>query len=195
ADLPIESANPAGVFGSPMFVKAVGHDERLAVLGDRDVTESCSACCFRHRLYRIFAVRFHGVHMQVAEEIAAIDQARKSPARRRFDFTLPFSQLWRDPGKAERFVYVLLMESGDAYIIGVPKQSVFVQLESKADRPITEGDGVRLRACEVLKRGASTVGGHDSQVGLKATGKQHARLGCSPSEYSFDQPIAGELVH
>ena len=67
--------------------------------------------------------------------------------------------------------------AGDAAVVGDAEQAVFVQLEAEADGAIAQRDVVRLRAGEVLHRGAAAVGRDQPQIGLEAALQQDARLG------------------
>ena len=56
-------------------------------------------------------------------------------------------------------------------------------------------DVVRLRAGEVLHRGAAALGRHEPQVGLVAAAQQHARLGVALAEHALDARVRDEGVH
>ena len=59
------------------FVEAVGHRERLAVVGDREVCEARRPRRARHRLQRRRGRRSRSCAVQVAAQVAALDQARQ----------------------------------------------------------------------------------------------------------------------
>ena len=52
------------------FVEPVGHRQRLAVIGDRDVFEAGVARREHHRLEVVLAVGLGRVHVQVAAQVA-----------------------------------------------------------------------------------------------------------------------------
>ncbi len=66
------------------------------------------------------------------------------------------------------------------------EQAVLVQLPAAFERAIAQRDVVRLRAGEVLQRGAALVGRDDAQVGLEAAAQQHAGLGVAVAEHALD---------
>ena len=60
-----------------------------------------------------------------------------------------------------------LGRAGDRLVVGV-EQAVLVQLPAALERAVAQRDVVRLRAGEVLQRGAALLGRDDPQVGLEA---------------------------
>ena len=62
-------------------------------------------------------------------------------------------------------------------------------------RAVAQRDVVRLRAGEVLHRGAEALARHEPQVGLEAAPEQHARLRVAVREDALDQLVAREGVH
>ena len=107
----------------------------------------------------------------------------------RLDLAAHLAQLGRNPVEPERRVDVLLALAGDRDIVGDAEQPVFVQLEAEADRPIAQRDVVRLRAGEVLQRGAAAVGGDEPQVGLEAAADEDARFRVAVPEHALDQRV------
>ena len=57
------------------FVQAVGHRQRLAVIGDGDVLQAQFPRRFPQRPHVVAPVGFGAVHVQVATQIRAVDQA------------------------------------------------------------------------------------------------------------------------
>ena len=72
----------------------------------------------------------------------------------------------------------------------VAVEAVFVQLQAAANRAVAERDVVRLRAGEVLKRGAEALARDQTQVRLKPALEQHARLRVAVREHALDQLVA-----
>ena len=87
-----------------MLVEPVGHRERLAVIGDRDVLQARRVRRARHRLDIGAAVGLGGVHVQVAAQIGVLDQARQRAGLGRLDLAAVLAQLGRHEGQPERRV-------------------------------------------------------------------------------------------
>ena len=105
---PFSVAHAGGVFERPPLVEAVGHRQRLRVVGDRDVLVAAPVRLGRHRLQRVAAVGGGGVHVQVAAEVGRRDQLRQAARLGRVDLALVLAQLRGNPRQAERVVDVLL---------------------------------------------------------------------------------------
>ena len=118
------------------------------------------------------------VHVQIAAQVGAIDEAGQLRGRAAASISPRIlAQLRRNPGEAERLVDRLPRVSpATALVVVDAEQPVFVQLEAEADRAIAQRDVVRLRAGEVLQRGAAALGGDQPQVGLEAAAEEHARF-------------------
>ena len=71
-----------------VFVQAVRHRQRLAVIGDRDVLEPSFPRRFRHRPEVVFPVGFRGVHVEIAAQVGPIDKPRQPFGQRRLDFAV-----------------------------------------------------------------------------------------------------------
>ena len=69
------------------------------------------------------------------------------------------------------------------------EQPVLVEPHAALERAIAQRDVVRLRAGEVLQRGAAALQRHQAQVGLIAAANQHARLGVALAEHAFDEVV------
>ena len=104
----------------------------------------------RHRRDRVPAVGLGRVHVQIAAEIGAIDEAGQLTGGRGLDLAARLAKLRRNPGQPERFVHLLFARAGHRRPVVDAEQPVLVQLESEADRAIAKGDVVRLRSGEVL---------------------------------------------
>ena len=191
----VERADARGVRERAALVEAVGHGERLAVIGDRDVFEPRLPRRHRHRPDVVLAVRLGGVHVEVAAEIGALDQAGQRARRGGVDLAAHLAQLRRHPVEAERGVDVLFALAGDAAVVRDAEQAVFVQLEAEADRAVAQRDVVRLGSGEVLQRGAAALGRHEPQVGLEPALEEDARLRLAVAEHALDRRVGDEVVH
>ena len=163
----VELADRPRVLERAGLVEAVGHREGAAVIGDGDVLEPGRPRRQRHRLGVGAAVGRRGVHVQVAAEILPLDQPGERPLLGGRNFAPVLPQLGRHEREAERLVDAFLRLAGDLDVVVHAEQAVLVQLEPALDRAIAEGDVVRLRAGEVLLRGAEALPGHEPQIGLE----------------------------
>ena len=156
-------------------------------------SEPCVPRRLRHRARGVLAVGLGRVHVQVAAQIAAFDEVGQLASRRGLDLAAPFAQLGRNPGEPERLVDLLFARARDARVVVGAKEAVFVQLEPEPDRAVAKRDVVRLRAGEVLHRGAAALGRHEPQIRLKAAPDQHARFRLALPEHPLDQLIPCEV--
>ena len=67
-------ANALGRRVRAPFVEAVGHGQRLGVIGDRDVLQTARLCRRDHGLERLPAIRLGGVHVHIALQVRLRDQ-------------------------------------------------------------------------------------------------------------------------
>ena len=188
----VERADRARRARARALVEAVGHRQRLAVVGDRDVLEAgARAPPPPSSRDVVAAVGLGGVHVQVAAQVAALDRGAAACRAAAASISPRFS---RSSGgtqaRPSACVDVLLGLAGDARVVVDPEQAVLVQLEAARDRAVAQRDVVRLRAGEVLQRGAAALGGDEPQVGLEAAAQQHARLGVAVAEHALDQRVA-----
>ena len=100
----IQIAHLLGERDGALFVQAVGHGQRLGMIGDGDVLVAQRAGGLGHFFERGAAVGFGGVHVQVAADVGELDQLGQAAFERGFDFAAVFAQLRRNPGQAERLV-------------------------------------------------------------------------------------------
>ena len=77
----VQRPDAGGVFERPSLVEAVGHRERLAVIGDGDVLAAEAMRGLRHRRQVVAAISLRRVHVQIATQIGQRDQCRQRPAR------------------------------------------------------------------------------------------------------------------
>ena len=177
--LGVDRANARGVLERAALVEAVGHRQRLAVIGDGDVlaappSRAASAIVRTSSLPSVSVLCMWRSPRRSARSI------RRGSVRARggVDLAAHLAQLRRHPVEAERRVDVFLALAGDAHVVGDPEQAVLVQLEAEADRAVAQRDVVRLRAGEVLQRGAAAVGGDEAQVGLEAALRAGRSISC-----------------
>ena len=120
----------------PALVEAVGHRQRLAVVGDRQVLESGRARRAGHGLEIVLAVGDVGVAVQVAAKILARDEGGQRLLRGGFDLAAVLPQFRRDPRQAERGVDAFLGGAGHHHAIGQPGQAVLVEAQTQGDRAV-----------------------------------------------------------
>ena len=89
--LGVESADAGGVGQRPSLVEPIGHRQRLAVVGDGDVLEARVACRGRHRAQLVLPVAFGRVRVQVAAQIAPIDEMWQGVRLGRLDLAAEFA--------------------------------------------------------------------------------------------------------
>src|SRR5204863_9919624 len=82
-------------------VAAARHGEAHGVVGDGDVLAARVPGGARHRLERVLAVGPVGLRLEVAADIARLDQAREAARARRLDLALLLAQLGWAAGDAE----------------------------------------------------------------------------------------------
>ncbi len=113
-----------------------------------------------------------------------------------FDLAAVLAQLGRHERQAERVVDVLLRSRPPpAAPSSMRYRPYSFSLKPALDGAVAQRDVVRLRAGEVLQRGAEALARHEAQVGLEPAAQQHARLGFAVREDALDEAVAGEGVH
>ncbi len=178
-----------------MLVEAVRHRERLAVIGDRQVFQSCLSRRERHRLDVVAAVGFGRVGVDVAADVLEPDQLRQRAPFGRLELAAPLAKLGRNLRETQRVVDVRLGPPGHERSVVHAKEPVLVQLEPARDGPVAQRDVVRFRAGEVLHRRAAAFFGHEPEIGLNAAPEPHARLRVSLAENPLDQLVHREGRH
>ena len=86
------------------LVEAIGHRERLAVIGNRNVFQPGLFRRSGHGRHGVFPVGLGRVDVQIAAQVGAIDEPGQPPGMGRFDFAASFAQLRRNPRENERRV-------------------------------------------------------------------------------------------
>ena len=173
-ELGVEALDLAPLAAELPRVTAARHGEAHGVVGDGDVCEARFLRGARHRLQRVGAVGPVGLRLEVAAEIARLDQARERARARRLDLALVLAQLGRDPGEAEAVVELLLGAARDPP--RAAKEAVFVQLPALLHGQLAERDVVRLAPREVEERGAEALLGDDAHIDLEPVLQLHAAL-------------------
>ena len=114
--------------------------------------------------------------MQVAAEVAQLDQVRQRPRARRLELAAALAQLGRDPLVAEVRVHLLLGLEGVHLARLDLRDPVLGDREPAPDGRLAQGDVVVLGAGEVLEQVAVAVRRHDSQVEAEAVLADDGRL-------------------
>ncbi len=117
------------------------------------------------------------------------------PAARRFDFAAVLAELGLDPVHAQRAVDPFFRLPGDTAVIVGTEQAVFIELEPELHGAVAHADVVRLRAREVLHRGAAALGRNQPQVGLIPASQSNARLRIALAEDALDMRVRDEGIH
>ena len=151
------------------FVEAVGHRERLGVVGDRDVLVAALA---RGRRPSLRASRGRRSRSCACGGRRGCGCSSTSSGRRPssggFDLAAVLAQLGRNPRQAERLVDAGLGLAGDFDFVLDAEQAVFAELQPHADGARADGDVVVLAAGEVLHRRAEALRRQRAHVHLKA---------------------------
>ena len=106
--------------------------------------------------------------MEIALEMAELDELRQRSASRRLQLTGALAQLGRDELVAEELVQLLLVAMGDRLARIHDDDAVLGDREPPALRLLPHGDVVVLRAGEVLEEVAIALGGNDAEVEAEA---------------------------
>ena len=110
--------------------RPAGDRQRLGVVGQDLVGVAAAAGRLDHDLDRLVPVRPVGVAVQVAAEIAELEQAREGAGERRLDLAGVLAQLRLDEREAEEVVGLRLGGEG-AQLGGVPGQRLAVLAEAQ----------------------------------------------------------------
>ena len=134
------------------------------VVGDREVGVAALARRLGHLLERVAPVGERRVAVQVAADVADLDQLRQLAVGRRGDLAVALAQLGLDVGEAEPLVDLLLGRVA-LDLAGLDLDDpVLGDREPLLDRPLAQLDVVLGRAGEVLEQVAVGVRGDDPQV-------------------------------
>ena len=83
----VQCPNARGVLERPALVEAIGHGERLAVVGDGDVLATEAMRGLRHRGQVVSPVGLRRVHVQIATQIGERDERRQRSAASGLDLS------------------------------------------------------------------------------------------------------------
>ena len=133
----------------------------------------------RHLLDRVVPVRRPGrVGVQVALEVAQLDELRQRALARRLQLAGVLAELGWDELVAEERVELLLVAVRDR-LAGVDDgDAVLGDRETAPLRLLPHGDVVLLRAGEVLEQVAVALGRNDAQVEAKAVVRRPRSPSC-----------------
>ena len=134
------------------------------VVGDRHVGVAALAAGLGHLLERVAAVGEGRVGVEVAADVAELDQVRQLALARRLQLAPPLAQLRLDVGVAEALVDVLLGRAElDLAALGLG-DPVLGDREAAGHRLFAQLHVVGLGAGEVLEQVAEGLRGDDPQV-------------------------------
>ena len=142
----VQRADPGRVCERARLVEAVGHRQRLAVIGDRDVLEAEPVRRCGHRLEVVLAVRRGRVHVQVAAQVGQRDERGQRPRaapprfRRGSRAARARPTPCRAPGRC------LPPSRRRLAVVVHTEEAVLVQLEAALDGAVAHDDVVRLGA-------------------------------------------------
>ena len=179
------------------FVEAVGHRQRLAVIGDGDVAVARGARRAGHRLDVGAPVGRGRVHVEIAAQVGSrVTQARQRALFGRLDLAAVLAQLRRDraPGRAR--VDPVLVRAGHRDVVVRARYRPYSF--SLKPRWSARSRSAMLWAFEPVKYCSAAPRlsrAHQPQIGLEAAAQQHARLRLAVREDPLDRAVAGERVH
>ena len=100
------------------------------------------------------AVAGRGVHVQVAFQVALLNQPGKAAVRGTLDLAQVFAHLGRNPIHAQGGVNLLLGSRGNHRLVVQPRQRPLAERVTHLEGPLAQRDIVRLGAGKVLQRRA-----------------------------------------
>ena len=134
------------------------------VVGDRDVLVAALAGRLGHLLDRVAAVRGDRVHVQVAADVAELDQLRQLALAGGRQLAAVLAQLGRDVLHPEPLVDLLLGREGVGLAALVVGDAVLAHVQAAPDRLGAQRLVVLARPGEVLEQVAERLLGHHAQV-------------------------------
>ena len=147
-----------------------------------------------HLLDRRLPVRPGRVGVQVAAQVAALDEDRQLTAARGGQLAAVLAQLGRDVGVAEVGVELLLV-GGRELLAGLGvRDRVLRDREAAANRVLAQRDVVVLRAGEVLQQVAVRLRRDDAQVEPEPVVRDHGRLRVALRDDAGDVVARGEVL-
>ena len=192
----IHGANASGVRERAALVEAVGHGERLAVIGDGDVLRAPPPAprppSRARRLCR--RSRWCACGDRRADRRDRSGEAAPAPARLRFRRASRAAPAESSRVRAPR---TRLPPRSPATRVSSSVLNTPYSFSLKP-RPIARSRSAMLCAFEPVKycmRGAAAFGRHESKIRLKPAPDEDARLGLAAPEDAFDERVADEVVH
>ena len=162
------------------------------VVGDRHVGVAAVAARRGHLGEGVAAVGEGRVGVEVAADVAELDQLRQLPFARRLQLAAALAQLRLDVGVAEPLVDLVLgLAEGDLVGLGVG-DAVLGDREAALHRVLAELDVVGLGAGEVLEQVAELGGRDDAQVDRDAVVGLRADAVFARFAGGGDQRVVGE---
>ena len=162
----VEAVDLVDLLGQAHRIEAARHRQAARMLGHRNVLQPAGQRRLGHRLQRVVTIAVARVQVQVAAQVASLNQPRQTLRARRFDFAAVFAQLGLDVRQPHGAVDRFLGVAGDA--LAALEHAVLVDLQAAFLREAPQCDVVRLRAGEVSERGAEAFRLDDAQVDLQA---------------------------
>ncbi len=135
-DALVERADSRRMLERAPFVEAVGHGQRLAVIGNRDVAATGCASGEDHGLELVLPVGGGRVHVEVAAQVAVSNERRQRAFRGRRDLAAVFAKFWRNPRETERLVHAFFGLTGEPLFIVHPVEAVLVETHAAIDGAI-----------------------------------------------------------
>ena len=168
--LRIERAHRFDVLQQPVDRKASRIPGRRGVVGDRGVAIAPAQRLLGQLLDGEIAVAGVGVAMEIAADVAQLDQLGQLALFGGLDLAAVLAQLGRDPRHAEALVDLLLGGAAGGHAGGVVEDPVLGDVQPAPDGRLAQRHVVLLGAREVLQDVAELVGLDDPQV------DRHARV-------------------
>ena len=164
------------------------------MVGDGVVLVAARRRALEHLLERALAVgRPVRVRVQVAADVAQLDELRQLAAPRRLQLPRVLAQLGRDRLVAEELVDVVLLGALEDVAGLDVRHAVLGDREPAPHRLLAHRDVVVLRAREVLEEVAERLGRHDAQVEAETVARDDRRLRV-PLRRHVDDPLQAREV-
>ena len=126
------------------------------------------------------------MHVEVALEVAQLDELGQLPLARRLELAAVLAQLGRDPRVAQPLVELAFPGRAKHLVRLDVRDAVLGDGEPAANRLLPQRDVVGLRAGEVLEQIPVALGRDDAKVEPEAVVRDHGRL---------RRPVRGDLEH
>ncbi len=170
----------------------VAEPVRGRVVGDREVFPAAPHGLLGHLLQRLAAVTQRRVAVQVAAQVAQLDQLRQRAVGGGLELPAALAQLGRDPRVAQPLVDLLLGRALQRRAVLVAQDPVLAHVQPAPDRGLAQLHVVGLRAREVLQDVAELLRRDDPQVHLHARVRDHPRAGLARGGDALDQRQLGQ---